>query len=73
MPGLSDYKPILIAHRQEFWDSKGHTRQVVVEDVMKEMVAQSEGTLDKDLLKGLDLVSSLIQTTYDPEILLIWT
>jgi len=73
MPELSDYKPILAAHEQEFWDSKGHTWQVVVEDIMKEMVAQSEGTLDKDFLKGLDLVSSLIQTTHDPEILLIWT
>lgn len=58
MPGLSDYKQILVAHQQEFWDSKGYNRQAVVEDAMKEMVAHSEGTLDRDFLKGLDLVSS---------------
>lgn len=64
MPGLSDFKPILLANEQEYRESKGSDRQGVVEDIMKSMVAQSQGTLDKIFLKGLDAVSSQIWTMY---------
>jgi hypothetical protein len=56
--GLSAFKDILLAHEREFRASRGAERQEVVQEVMKEMVAESKGTLDKDFLKGLEQVSS---------------
>lgn len=58
--GLSDYKSTFLVNKQEHWESKGSYQQNVVKDIMKEMIDQSQGTLDKHFLKGLDVVSSQI-------------
>jgi hypothetical protein len=59
---LADYKTILLSHAREYWDTRGADRQEIVDEIMKEMVAQSKGTLKKDVMKGLDQVGQLIQT-----------
>lgn len=69
--GLSDYKNVLVAYEREYRESWGHECKEIVQDIMKEMVAQSKGTLDKDLMKELDQVSWVVQTC-SPEILLTW-
>jgi len=58
--GLSDYKTVLISHEQDYRKSRGPDRQVVVQEIMKEMVAQSKGTLSKNTMNGLDKVSQLV-------------
>ena len=63
--GLGDYRTILVAHNQEYRNSKGADRreiiavimQEIIAVIMQEMVAQSKGTIQKDLLKGLGQVS----------------
>lgn len=55
--GLSDYKDILIEHEEDYRESRGPARQEIIQEIMKEMVAQSGGSLDQDILKGLDQVS----------------
>ena len=56
--GLSEYKDILIAHDREYRESSSPDRQEIIQEIMQEMVAQSEGTLDQGTLKGLAVVSS---------------
>lgn len=55
--GLGDYRTILVAHNQEYRNSKGADRREIIAVIMQEMVAQSKGTIQKDLLKGLGQVS----------------
>ena len=57
---LADYRPILVSHHQEYRDSKGADRQDILAGIMTEIVAQSKGTIQKDLLKVLGQVSYLI-------------
>lgn len=54
---LANYQGILIAHERGYRESRGLDRQEIVIEIMEEMVAQSNGTLDKDTMKGLDQVS----------------
>ena len=69
---LANYQDILLAHEQEFRDSRGRDHQELVQEIMQEIVAQSKGTLEKKTLKGLDAVSPQIQTSY-LEIFFTWT
>ena len=57
---LVDYQPILISHHQEYQDSKGTDHQEILAGIMTEIMAQSKGTIQKDLLKVLEQVSYLI-------------
>ena len=57
---LSEYKDILIAHDWEYRESRGSGRQENIQEIMQEMVAQSEGTPDQGTLRGLAVVSSLV-------------
>ena len=57
---LSNYGTILIAHEQDYRNSRGVDRQEIVQNIMKEIVAQSKGTLSKDTMKGLGKVSHLV-------------
>jgi hypothetical protein len=59
--GLGDYRMILVAHNQEYRNSKGADRREIIAVIMQEMVAQSKGTIQKDLLKGLGQVSHPIK------------
>ena len=59
--GLWDYSEILTAHEQEYRKSRGPDRVQLVNEIMQEMVAQSKGTLNRDVLKGLDQVSLPVQ------------
>lgn len=70
---LSDYKSILLAYKQKFWDSQGADGQDFVQEIMQDIVVQGKGTLDKKTLKGLDAVSPYIQTSSDIKILFTWT
>ena len=54
---LSGYKDIFVAHEPEYWESKGHVRQEIVQQIIKEIAAQSKVTLSKSTMKGLDKVS----------------
>lgn len=64
---LTDYTTILVAHEREYRLSKGLDRQGVLQDIIKEMITESNGTLSKGGVKGLDKVSQLVQI-YNPEI-----
>jgi hypothetical protein len=55
--GLSPFKDILLAHEQDYRQYWRAERQEIVQDIMEEMVAQSKGPLDKDLMKDLEQVS----------------
>ena len=59
--GLWDYNEILTAHEQEYRKSRGPDHVQLVNEIMQEMVAQSKGTLNGDVLKGLDQVSFVVQ------------
>ena len=59
--GLWDYNEILVTHEQEYRKSRGPDRVQLVNEIMQEMVAQSKGTLNGDVLKGLDQVSFSVQ------------
>ena len=69
---LSDYKRILVAHEPDYRSCEGTDRQEVVESIMKEIVADSGGTLSEDIMKGLYKVSQLTQTC-NPGISSTWT
>ena len=54
---LSGYKPIMVSCEQDFQASRGPEHQVVVQKIIKEIGAQSEGALSKPTQKGLVKVS----------------
>ena len=56
---LSDYTAILVDHEQDYRLSQGLDRQKIVADIVKEIAAESNGALTKDVLNGLDKVSQL--------------
>jgi len=70
--GLSDYKTILLAHEHEYRLAHGPDRLEIVEEIMKEMVAQRKGTLGKATTKQLRQVKSTCSKC-NPEISPTWT
>jgi hypothetical protein len=50
--GLGDYWTILVVYNQEYQNSKGADHWEIIAVIMQEMVAQSKGTIQKDILKG---------------------
>ena len=46
-----------MAHERDYRQLKGIERQALVQAIMEEMSAQSEGGLSADTMKGLDKVS----------------
>ena len=57
---LDDYAAIFLGHEVDFRQTKGAARQEVLQEIMQEMVALSEGSLNEDGMKGLYKVSQLI-------------
>ena len=54
---LSEYKGILVAYERDYRQLKGTECQALVQAIMEEMSAQSEGGLSANTMKGLDKVS----------------
>ena len=69
---LDDYTAILLSHEVDYRSTRGVARQKILQEIMQEMVALSEGSLNEDGMKGLYKVSQPIQTS-DSEISPIWT
>jgi hypothetical protein len=68
---LSGYTAILAAHEEEYWLTIGTDRLEVVQAIIQEIVDASNGSISKDIIKGLDKVSQLIQPC-NPEISPTW-
>ena len=56
---LSDYDTILVAYEQEFRTAKGLAHQEVVQEIIEEIITQSNGSLNKGAKKALVKVSWL--------------
>lgn len=69
---LDDFAAIFLSHEVGYRQARGSARQEVLQEIMQEMVALSEGSLNEDGMKGLYKVSQLIQIS-SPEISPIWT
>jgi len=69
---LDDYTAIFLSHEVDYRQARGPARQEILGEIMQEMVALSEGSLNEDGMKGLYKVSQLIKTSI-PEISPIWT
>lgn len=54
--GLSEFQNILVEHEQEYRDARGTERTAVVQQIMEEMVAQSKGSLDGEVMSELNHV-----------------
>ena len=50
---LSKYQQILLSHEWDFRDSRSAAHQEIVEEIMKEIVARSKGSLDQDIIIAL--------------------
>ena len=54
---LEDYSLILVAHEQEFHNTKGDDRTEVVANILQEIVAQCPEDLDEPTTNGLGKAS----------------
>ena len=51
---LGDYSAALVSYEMEFQQSKGPAHQAVLQEIVKQIVAESEGSLTGGAIKGLD-------------------